>query len=93
MEEAKQSFQDLKGHLESLPTLGRTTPREDLYLYLAVSKVVVSLVLIRDKHGQIPVYYTNRALRGIELKYPPLEKLVFALIMIARKLRPYFQSH
>lgn len=50
-EEAERSFQDLKGHLASLPTLGRTTPGEDLYLYLVVSDVVVSSVLIKDGHG------------------------------------------
>lgn len=92
-EEAEQSFQDLKGYLASLPTLGQTTPREDLYLYLVVSEVAVSLILIRDEHGQIPIYYTSRALHGAVLKYPLLKKLAFTLITTTRKLRPYFQSH
>lgn len=77
-EEAEQSFQDLKGHLASLPTLRRTTLGEYLYLYLTVSDVAVSSVLIKDEHGQIPVYYTSRALHGAELRYPPLKKLAFA---------------
>lgn len=92
-EEAEWSFQDFKGHLASLPTLRRTTPGEGLYLYLTVSDVAVSLVLIKDGHGQIPVYYTSRALHGVELRYLPLEKLAFALITTTRKLRPYFQFH
>uniref|UniRef100_A0A2N9ERC7 RNA-directed DNA polymerase n=1 Tax=Fagus sylvatica TaxID=28930 RepID=A0A2N9ERC7_FAGSY len=34
-----------------------------------------------------------RALRGAEERYPPMEKLAFALVTAARKLRPYFQAH
>ncbi|KAK8951092.1 hypothetical protein KSP39_PZI003623 [Platanthera zijinensis] len=35
----------------------------------------------------------ERVLKKAELKYPILEKLVFALVISARKLRPYFQAH
>ena len=42
---------------------------------------------------QLPVYYTNWTLRGDEERYPPMEKLAFALITAARKLRLYFQAH
>uniref|UniRef100_A0A2N9EW67 Integrase catalytic domain-containing protein n=1 Tax=Fagus sylvatica TaxID=28930 RepID=A0A2N9EW67_FAGSY len=50
--------------------------------------------LLREEEGQqLPVYYTSRALRGAEERYPPMEKLAFALVTAARKLRPYFQAH
>jgi hypothetical protein len=39
------------------------------------------------------VYFTSRALHGAEERYPQIEKLVFALIVSARRLRPYFQAH
>ena len=39
------------------------------------------------------VYYTSRALRGAEGRYPLVEKLAFALITASRKLRHYFQVH
>ena len=42
---------------------------------------------------QKPVYYTNRALRGAEGRYPLMEKLAFALITASKKLRHYFQAH
>ena len=42
---------------------------------------------------QKPVYYASRALRGVEERYPPMEKLAFALVTTARKLKPYFQAH
>ena len=67
---------------------------EELYLYLAVSPTVVSSALIREEERlQLLVYYTSRALRGAEERYPPMEKLAFALVTAARKLRPYFQAH
>ena len=49
-----------------------------------------------DKRGrkiQKPVYYTSKALRGAEGRYPLIEKLAFALITASRKLRHYFQAH
>ena len=49
-----------------------------------------------DKRGrkvQKPVYYTSRALRGVEGLYLLIEKLAFALITASRKLRHYFQAH
>ena len=42
---------------------------------------------------QRPVYYTSKALRGVEVRYPQMEKLAFALITTSRKLRHYFQAH
>jgi hypothetical protein len=67
---------------------------EELYLYLAVSPTAVSSALIREEERrQFPVYYTSRALRGAEERYPPMEKLAFALVTATRKLRPYFQAH
>ena len=39
------------------------------------------------------MYYTSKALRGVEGRYPLIEKLAFALITASRKLRHYFQAH
>ena len=67
---------------------------EELYLYLAVSLHAVSLALIREEGKvQKPVYYTSKALKGVEGRYPPMEKLVFSLVTTVRKCRPYFQAH
>ena len=69
-------------------------PGEELYLYLAVSLYAMSSALIREE-GKVlkPVYYTSRALRGVEGRYPKMEKLAFALVTASRKLRHYFQAH
>ena len=54
----------------------------------------MSAALVREEEKvQRPVYYANRVLRGAEERYPPMEKLAFALVTAARKLKPYFQAH
>ena len=55
---------------------------------------VVSSALIREEGKmQKPIYYTSRALRGAEGRYPMMEKLSFTLVIASRKLRHYFQAH
>uniref|UniRef100_A0A2N9FD92 Integrase catalytic domain-containing protein n=1 Tax=Fagus sylvatica TaxID=28930 RepID=A0A2N9FD92_FAGSY len=93
-EECQKAFEELKVYLSSPPLLSPSQTSEELYLYLAVSASTVSSALIREKERiQKPVYYTSRALRGAEERYSNMEKLVFALLIASRKLRPYFQSH
>ncbi|KAI5327825.1 hypothetical protein L3X38_027221 [Prunus dulcis] len=54
----------------------------------------VSLVLIRSKdNAEHPVHYVSKALQDAEVRYPDIEKLAFALVVSARRLRPYFQAH
>ena len=84
----------MKKYLPSPPLLSPSMPEEELYLYIAVSQAAVSAALVRGKGGfQRPVYFISRAFRGAEERYPWMEKLVFALITAARKLKPYFQAH
>ena len=35
----------------------------------------------------------SRALRGVEERYPKMEKLILEPVTTTRKLRPYFQAH
>ncbi|KAK3024223.1 hypothetical protein RJ639_044692 [Escallonia herrerae] len=78
-----KSFEELK------PVTG-----EDLFLYLSISEVTVSTVLIREEEGkQRPVYYISKVLQDVETRYPRIDKVALALVTSARKLRPYFQSH
>ena len=88
------TFNDLKTYLSSPPLLSPSMPGEELYLYLAVSQAAVSATLVREEDGsQKLVYFTSRALRWAEERYPQMEKLAFALIIVARRLKPYFQVH
>ncbi|XP_050261448.1 uncharacterized protein LOC126706174 [Quercus robur] len=76
------------------PLLSPSVEGEELYLYLAVTPHAVSSALIREEDKvQRPVYYTSKALKGAEGRYPQMEKLAFALITASRKLRHYFQAH
>ncbi|KAK3005047.1 hypothetical protein RJ639_015944 [Escallonia herrerae] len=93
-DECQTSFDKLKEYLTSLPLLSKPIPGEDLFLYLAVAESAVSAVLILEQDGrQFPIYYVSKVLQGAEQRYPNEEKLAFPLLIAARKLRPYFQSH
>ncbi|KAK0592827.1 hypothetical protein LWI29_026166 [Acer saccharum] len=92
--ECEVAFQKLKGYLGRAPILSKPVVRETLYLYLSVTEVATSSVLIRLEEGvQKPVYYTCKALLPAETRYPPVKKIALALITAARKLRPYFQTY
>nr|XP_009387907.1 PREDICTED: uncharacterized protein LOC103974748 [Musa acuminata subsp. malaccensis] len=92
--ECGEAFAHIKEHLASLPRLASVSPQEKLGIYLAASQNAVSSVLIKEAPGgQQPVYYTSHVLNGPEERYPPIEKLALALVLTARKLRPYFQAH
>ncbi|CAL2247866.1 unnamed protein product [Prunus armeniaca] len=89
-DECEVAFQNLKTYLTSPPLLSKPIPGEDLYIYLAVS----DSALIREELGaQHPVFYTSKALLDAETRYPKMEKLIFSLVVSARKLRPYYQAH
>ena len=61
---------------------------------MAVSLVAVSAALVREEDkAQKPVYHACRAFRGIEERYPPMEKLAFTLVTATCKLKLYFQAH
>ena len=93
-DECQKAFEDLKAYLTMAPLLSRSVEGEELYLYLTVTPHAVSSALIREEDKvQRPVYYTSKALRRAEGRYPQMEKLAFALITASRKLRYYFQAH
>ena len=79
--ECQQAFEDLKAYLSSPPLLSPSQLGEELFLYLAISLVAVSAALVREEDKvQKSVYYASRALRGVEERYPLMEKLAFALV-------------
>ncbi|KAK3010158.1 hypothetical protein RJ639_012422 [Escallonia herrerae] len=93
-EECQLSFEELKNYLSSPPLLTKPVTGEDLFLYLSISEVAVSTVLIWEEKGKKrPVYYISKVLQDVETRYPRIDKVALALVISARKLRPYFQSH
>lgn len=94
IEECERAFGELKTYLANPPLLSRLVEGEILYLYLAVFRTAVSSVLVRVESGkQRPVYFTSKLLHRAEERYPCIEKLAYALVILARRLRPYFQAH
>ncbi|KAK3003687.1 hypothetical protein RJ639_018457 [Escallonia herrerae] len=92
--ECQTSFEALKEYLTAPLLLSKPLAGEELFLYLAIAESAVSAVLVRNQNSkQLPIYYVSKVLQGAELRYPDTEKLVFALLIAARKLRPYFHSH
>ncbi|GJV62620.1 reverse transcriptase domain-containing protein [Tanacetum coccineum] len=68
--------------------------KEELIVYLAAAKETVSAVLMTEREAkQMPIYFVSRALRGPELNYTSMEKLVMALVHASKRLKRYFQAH
>lgn len=85
---------NLKEYLASPPLISIPKPHEQPFLYLLASSKSISATLIREEDMvQKFVYYVIKSLVGPELRYLPLEKLMFILVIASRKLRHYFYAH
>jgi hypothetical protein len=65
---------------------------------VSASNSAVSAVLVQEKEEegklkQILVYFSSEALSGSKIFYSEMEKIAYAFIMAARKMRHYFESH
>ncbi|KAI3747104.1 hypothetical protein L6452_09549 [Arctium lappa] len=90
----EEALQQLKKYMMSPPFLSKPEQGEVLQLYLAVNNNSVSAVLIRETDGrQLPIYYVSKTLLDAETRYSSIEKLLLSLVMAAKKLRHYFESH
>ncbi|KAM2271250.1 hypothetical protein ACFXTI_038595 [Malus domestica] len=93
-DECAEAFKNLKDYMSKAHMLSKLEVGDTLIIYLSVSASAVSSVLIRnDGNVERPIYYTSKALQDVETRYLNIEKLALALVMSARKLRPYFQAH
>ncbi|GJZ88790.1 reverse transcriptase domain-containing protein [Tanacetum coccineum] len=92
--EAEAAFQQMKKLIAELPMMAAPQEKEELIIYLAAAKEAISVVLMTKRDGkQIPIYFVSRALRGPEINYTPMEKLVLALVSASKRLKRYFQAH
>ncbi|KAL0302803.1 UNVERIFIED_CONTAM: hypothetical protein Scaly_3021100 [Sesamum calycinum] len=96
-EDLEETFAMLRKYLLKL-NIGKCAfgaiPGETLYLYISSTSQAISSVLVREEDGtQTPIYYVSKLLNGAKCCYPSLEKMALALVITARKLRPYFLSY
>jgi ribonuclease HI len=73
---------------------------EALLIYVAATTQVVSAAILveRREEGhallvQRPVYFISEVLSESKIRYPQIQKLLYAVILTRRKLRHYFESH
>jgi hypothetical protein len=97
-ETQKQAFQELKDYLSNMTKLCPPEPRSPLLLYVSALNSAVSAVLVQEKEEegkfkQILVYFASESLSSSKFFYSELEKIAYAVIMAARKLRHYFEGH
>ncbi|WVZ70794.1 hypothetical protein U9M48_019431 [Paspalum notatum var. saurae] len=104
--EAQEALDALKKFLTSPPVLkspNRATadsPAEDLLLYISCTTHVVSTALVVERSDgqhtvprQQPVYFISEVLSPSKIRYPQVQKLLYAVLITARKVRHYFEEH
>jgi hypothetical protein len=87
-EEAERALQDLKHHLQSPPVLTAPLSGEDLLLYITATSHVVSSVIVveRSEEGHVfgvqrPVYFVSKVLSESKVRYPVVQKLLYAILI------------
>jgi hypothetical protein len=73
---------------------------EALYLYAAATTQVVSAIIVEERtedgHDlpfQRSVYYISEVLSETKARYPQIQKVLYAVVLMQCKLRHFFEDH
>jgi len=87
----KEAFIKLKKYLASPPVLCKPFPGIPIRLYFAITDRAISSVIVQDQGKvQRPIYFVNKVLQGLEVRYQAIEKAALAVVFTAGSLRNYF---
>jgi ribonuclease HI len=91
--EAEEALGNLKALLTNAPILVPPAAGEALLIYVAVTTQVVSAAIVveRREEGhalpiQRPVYFISEVLSETKIRYPQIQKLMYAVILTRQKL-------
>lgn len=94
-EKCEKIFQQLKNFLSSPAVIQKPRPDQPIVVYLVVFEKVVSAALVQEVENEgRPIYFVSRTLHAAKTRYQMIEKVTLVLVlMMASRMRPYFQNH
>nr|CAB3503789.1 unnamed protein product [Digitaria exilis] len=88
--EAQEALDRLKTALTNTPILTSPKEGEPLLLFVAATTQVVSAVIVAERTKDI---LCREVLTEAKMRYPHVQKLIYAIVLARRKLRHYFEAH
>ena len=89
------AFEEIKSYLSKPNTLTTPTLGDEFLLYVSATE---NAVLVEEQENeysknQVPVYFVSETLSGSKIYYSEIEKIAYAVLTAARKLKHNFQAH